>query len=195
MPGTEQPRIPSAVVIILSAAALVGAWHRPIASPTSVAVLAIDLNNLANSVPDPALPDRILDLAASLRATLAGPCGYEVVAMDTAAEAAAHATNGYFYAHPDVAASLARAAGAEWVVVPRVNRASPWVADLQAHVVRVRDTMLLSNRIVEIKGIELDSALAVRLAERGAAWMADQISQVIERAGNPGASPTRRCPA
>jgi hypothetical protein len=187
--------MPSAVMIVLAAAVLVGAGHQPDASRTTITVLSIDLNNLTNSAPDPALPSRILDLAAALRATLAGPCGYEVVDVDPAAEAAAHATDGYFYAHPDVAASLARSAGAEWVIVPRVNRASPWVADLQAHVVRVSDTMLLSNRIVEIKGIELDSALAARLAERGGAWMADQISQAIERAINPGNSLTRRCPA
>ena len=73
---------------------------------------------------------------------------------------------------PTVAAALARPAGADWVIVPRVNRASPWVTDLQAHVVRVSDTTLVNNRIVEMKGIELDSALAARLAERGAAWMA-----------------------
>ena len=187
--------MPRTVMIILAAAVLGGAGHYPDPSRTSITVLSIDLNNLANSAPDPALPGRILDLAAELRATLAGPCGYEVVALDTAAETAAHATTGYFYAHPDVAAALARSAGAEWVIVPRVNRASPWVTDLQAHVVRVRDTVLVSNRIVEIKGIELDSALAARLAERGAAWMADQISQVIERASDPGASSIRRCPA
>jgi hypothetical protein len=163
--------------------------------PMRVAVLSVDLNNLTNSDPSAALPGRMLQLASDLRAGLASVCGYEVVAIDSTVEATAHATSGYFYEHPDVAVALARTAGAEWVIIPRVNRASPWITDLQAHVVRVRDTMLVSNRIVELKGLELDPALGERLARRGAAWMADQISQVIELSMAPGRVPPRRCPA
>lgn len=163
-------------------------------TPARVAVTSIDLNNYFNAAPDTSLASRLQRLAAGLRRVLASACGYEVVALDPASEATAHATLGYFYAHPDVAAGLAGRAGAEWVVIPRVNRASPWVADLQAHVVRVRDTLLASNRIVEMKGLELDAGLADRLIPRGAAWMADQVSQVIERAADPGGAPRRRCP-
>jgi hypothetical protein len=163
--------------------------------PAKVAVLSVDLNNLANSTPSAALGDRLHQLADELRVALVAACGYEVVAIDSAAEAAAHATPGYFYQHPDVAVALARPAGAEWVIIPRVNRASPWITDLQAHVIRVRDTALVSNRIVELKGLELDPGLGERLARRGAAWMADQVSQVIELSMVPGRAPQRRCPA
>jgi hypothetical protein len=65
------------------------------------------------------------------------------------------------------------------------------VTDLQANVVRVRDTLLVSNRIVEVKGIELSPELAAQLVERGAAWMADQLSQAIEHAAG---APGRPCP-
>jgi hypothetical protein len=181
--------------VFLAAVAWPGAARHRSEPPPKVAVLEIELNNLANSPPDPGLAQRLVRLTGELRGSLATACGYEVVGIDSAAATASPATSGYVYAHPDVAAALVAPAGAEWVIVPRVNRASPWVADLQAHVVRVRDTMLVSNRIVEIKGLELDSVLAARLTERGAAWMADQISQVIERAMNPGATPGRRCPA
>lgn len=84
--------------------------------------------------------------------------------------------------------------GTDWVIVRRLNRASAWAADLQAHVVRVRDTALVSNRIVELKGLELGPELAARLAERSAAWMADQISRVIELSAHPGGPPVGRCP-
>jgi hypothetical protein len=159
-----------------------------------VVVLAIDLNNIHKSAPDSSLAGRIARLGDALRAQLATACGYEIVRVDPAVEAAAHVTDGYFYDHPDVAAGLARDVGAEWVVVPRLNRATAWAADLQAHVVRVRDTMLVSNRIVELKGLELTPQLAARLTERGSAWMADQLSQVIELARNPTGGRTRRCP-
>jgi hypothetical protein len=156
-------------------------------------VLRIDLNNIHKSAPDSALAGRIRRLTEAVRARLANACGYEVVSIDPATEAAAHATDGYFYDHPDVAVGLAHGAGADWVIIPRLNRASAWAADLQAHVVRVRDTVLVSNRVVEFKGLELGPELAARLTERGSAWMADQVSQVIELARSPAGAAVRRC--
>lgn len=174
--------------------ALLGASTRTAEPPPKVVVLAIDLNNLHKSAPDSAFAGRIARLADAVRARLATACGYEVVLVDPATAATAHATDGYFYDHPDVAAGLAVGVGADWVIIPRLNRASAWAADLQAHVVRVRDTVLVSNRIVEFKGLELTPELAVRLTERGSAWMADQLSQVIELARSPTGAVARRCP-
>lgn len=161
--------------------------------PTRVAVLSIALNDLANQPPAPELPARIRLLGSALRARLESACGYELVTVDAQAEDSAEIAPGYLYAHPDVAARLAAAAGVDWVVVPRLNRASSWVTDLQAHVVRVRDTALVSNRIVELKGIELTPELAARLVERGGAWMADQVSQAIEVASGKTGPAARRC--
>jgi hypothetical protein len=76
-----------------------------------------------------------------------------------------------------------------------LNRASSWVTDLQADVLRARDTTMVSNRIVEVKGIELGPDLAAKLIERGAAWMADQLSQAIEHASGSAGPELRRCPA
>ena len=182
--------------LILALSALAGhpaAVRQHPEPPLKVAVLAIDLNNLHKTLPDSSLPGRIQRLATALRARLAAACGYDVVTVDSAAEAAAHDTNEYFYEHPDIAAALARRAGAEWVVIPRLNRASAWAADRQAHVARVRDSALVSNRIVELKGLELGPELAARLIERGAAWMADQVSRVLERAAQPVGPWPRRC--
>jgi hypothetical protein len=156
-------------------------------------VLDIELNNIHKSAPDSTLAGRITRLGDAVRARLASACGYQVERVDPAAAAAEHLTQGYFYDHPDVAVGLARSAGAEWVVIPRLNRASAWVADLQAHVVRVSDTVLVSNRIVELKGLELTPELAAHLTDRGAAWMADQLSQVIELARNAAGPVARRC--
>ena len=155
--------------------------------------LDIDLNNIHKSAPDSTLAGRITRLGEAVRARLASACGYQVERINPAEEAAAHLTQGYFYDHPDVAVRLAQGVGAEWVVIPRLNRASAWVADLQAHVVRVSDTVIVSNRIVELKGLELTPELATHLTARGAAWMADQLSQVIELARAPTAPRARRC--
>jgi hypothetical protein len=180
------------LLLSLSAPLLLGSTGLADPAP-KVAVLSIDLNNLHKSAPDSSLAGRISRLGDALRSRLGGACGYTVVPIDPAAEANARVTEGYFYEHPDVAVSLARAAGADWVIVPRLNRATAWASDLQAQVVRVADTAIVSNRIVELKGLELGPDLAARLAERGAAWMADQISQVIELAAHPGTPMARRC--
>jgi hypothetical protein len=155
----------------------------------------VALNDVSNQPVSPELAGRIQSLGAALRQRLATACGYQVVPADSLAQAPAETASGYLYAHPDVAVGAAASAHAEWVVIPRLNRASPWVTDLQAQVVRTRDTTLVSNRIVEVKGIELTPELAAKLIDRGAAWMADQVSQAIDH--TPGASsPTqRRCPA
>lgn len=182
------------LVLLAAFAPLIRAPAWPLDSAPKVAVLSIELNNLHKTAPDSSLADRIGRLGDALQSRLRVVCGYDIVPVPPGMEAAARVTDGYFYEHPDVAAELARAAGADWVIVPRLNRASAWAADLQAHVVRVRDTALVSNRIVELKGLELGPELAARLAERGAAWMADQISQVIELSAHPGGPPVRRCP-
>jgi hypothetical protein len=163
-------------------------------APPRVAVLPIVLNDLSNQAVSPELPRRMEALTSALRERLASACHYEMVAVDSIADASAERSPGYVYAHPDVAVQLV-ATRAEWIIIPRLNRASPWVTDLQAQVVRVRDTTLVSNRIVEVKGIELTPELAARLIDRGAAWMADQVAQAIDHASEPSGPVARRCPA
>ncbi|HEU4564942.1 MAG TPA: DUF2380 domain-containing protein [Gemmatimonadaceae bacterium] len=158
-----------------------------------VAVLPVALNNLSTMPDDP--PARIDALGAALRARLAGECGYDVMTVDSADAARGRAGPTYYYDHPDAAVQLARAAGAEWALIPRLNRASPWVTDLQLHVVRVEQGTIVSNRVVELKGFGMSDALTERLTDRGAAWMADQVDQAIQWATAPGAPVARHCPA
>ena len=165
----------------------------PAAPGPRVTVLAVALNNLSNLPDDP--PARVQALAAALRARLAGECGYVVVAADSLDEALGRTGRAYYYDHPDAAAKLARDAGAEWVLIPRLNRASPWVTDMQLHVVRASDGTIVSNRAVELKGFGMRDDLTEKLTVRGAAWMADQIDQAIGLSTSPGEPVTRRCRA
>jgi len=157
-----------------------------------LALVPIALNDVSNQPVSAELPARMQLLTDALRERLTTDCGYQVVLVNSGAVTGTGP--GYLYAHPELAVGLA-GPGAEWVIIPRLNRASPWVTDLQAHVVRVRDTALVSNRIVEVKGLELSPELAVKLIERGAAWMADQLSQAIEHATGAVGPARRRCPA
>ena len=189
MPGLVTSTLAPALAILAAPVA-----SGRVAEPApKVVVLAIDLNNLHKTAPDTSFAGRLARLAEALRTRLAS-CGYEVIALDPVVEGEARATEGYFYEHPDVAAALAAGVGADWVIVPRLNRASAWAADLQAHVVRVSDTTLVSNRIVEFKGLELTPELAARLTERGSAWMADQLAQAIDYSRSRGRPVVRRGP-
>jgi hypothetical protein len=170
------------------------AWPAAGAPPRRIAVFSIALNDVSNQPVSPELPARMQLLTTALRERLTTDCGYQVLPVDPGAEKVARTGPGYLYAHPEIAVGLADAES-EWVIVPRLNRATPWVTDLQAHVVRVRDSALVSNRIVEVKGIELSPELAAKLIERGAAWMADQLSQAIEHSSGAVGPALRRCPA
>jgi hypothetical protein len=183
------------VVLLAATLPCLGASTDLADPPARIAVLSIDLNNLANQPTDSALPSRVKALTSALRSRLATACGYEVALIDPQTEAAARRSPGYLYAHPDLASGLAATVAADWVIVGRLDRASPWVADLQALVIRVRDTTLVSNRAVELKGIELNPELGARLVDRGAAWMADQVSQAIEHVATGDGAAPRRCPA
>jgi hypothetical protein len=163
--------------------------------PARIVVFPITLNDLSNQPVSPELAARMRQLGNVLRERLATACGYQAATVDSFAVGSAESAPGYLYEHPDLAVGLAGSPPPEWVIIPRLNRASPWVTDLQAHVVRVRDSALVSNRIVEVKGIELGPELAAKLIERGAAWMADQVSQAIEHSSGATRPVARRCPA
>jgi len=186
--------MPRRILLLVGFMPLWLGWQPQARSSPRVAVFAITLNDVSNQPVSPELPARMQLLTTALRERLTTDCGYQVTSVDSGAATAAGGGPGYLYAHPDIAVGLA-GAEAEWVIIPRLNRATPWVTDLQAHVVRVRDTALVSNRIVEVKGIELSPELATKLIERGAAWMADQLSQAIEHSSGAVSPAQRRCPA
>lgn len=187
--------MPKRILLLVGFVPLWLGWQPQGPSPTRVVVFPLTLNDLSHQPASPELPARMQHLGTALRAHLSMDCGYHVVPLDSLDKASVEVDPGYLYAHPDIAVRLAAPTRAEWIIIPRLNRASPWVTDLQAHVVRASDTTLISNRIVEVKGIELTPELAARLAERGGAWMADQVSQAIEHSAGASGQARRRCPA
>lgn len=188
-------RTPLAVTVTLLAAVL--ASHALAVRPPAprVVVLSIDLNNLSNQPDHPAELPNLAVLTAALRERLATACGYEVVLLDSATEAAAHVGVAYAYDHPEVVAQLAALVRAEWAVALRLNRIGTWVAELEANVVRVTDSAVVSRRAVSLRGFGMGRDLTARLAERGAASMADQVAQAIDRSAAASRAPVaRRCP-
>lgn len=120
---------------------------------TRIAVLDFELRDMTMAPGIPAEVKRTAAIKSMLSGELA-KAGYTLVDISLAAQQRANAGFGYLFEHPDAAAELAKAAGAEYVVVGRLHKASFLFAYIMAHLVRVADGALLGNYSIETKGGE-----------------------------------------
>ncbi|HWZ57939.1 MAG TPA: hypothetical protein VNW46_03100 [Gemmatimonadaceae bacterium] len=159
----------AAVVILVAGAAL----DKP-----TFAVVPVTLNNMS------ALPDTrgdssaIVLLTHEARARLAS-CGYPVTADSGVPPAAAGHAPSYLFEHSDLAAQWGATQHADWVLVSRLNRIGPWVAEWEVQVVSTRLQRAVDTRVIELKGMGRDSGLSAHMATRGAAWLIDQSLQSV----------------
>jgi len=162
-----------ACVLIPFAFAAADAPSRP-----TIVVAPVVLNNMS------ALPDTHADSVAialltnEARARLAS-CGYPTPDDSAASITAAHPGSSYLWEHADEVARWGAEQHADWVLVSRLNRIGPWVAEWEAQVVSTRLQRSVSTRVVELKGIGRDTSLTSHMSARGAAWLIDQVTQAI----------------
>ena len=117
---------------------------------TSIAILDFELNDLTLA---PRIPAEI-ERTASIKAMLEGElkrAGYKIIAVDLDAQREANGGFGYLFDHSDIAAELAKKAGAEYVLVGRLHKPSFLFAYIMGHLVRVSDGQLIGNYISETK--------------------------------------------
>jgi hypothetical protein len=158
----------------------------------TIIVAPVVLNNMS------ALPDTPTDSAAIVlltneaRARLAH-CGYPAPADTAASITAQHPGPSYLWEHADEVAKWGAAQQADWVVVSRLNRIGPWVAEWEAQVVSTRSQKSVSTRVVELKGIGRDTTLTAHMSNRGAAWMVDQVTQTIAHSAGDTTAAGRPC--
>lgn len=163
------------------------------AQPT-IAVTPVTLNNMS------ALPDTREDsvairlLTTDARARLA-TCGFPVAADAAAPPTGDHSGASYLFEHADVVAQWGAEQHADWVLVSRLNRIGPWVAEWEVQVVSTKLRRTVDTRVVELKGLGRDSSLTARMSDRGAAWLIDQSLQAIAHSNGDSASAKRPCHA
>ncbi|HEY2897206.1 MAG TPA: hypothetical protein VGJ12_08725 [Gemmatimonadaceae bacterium] len=159
-----------------------------------VVVAPVLLNNMS------ALPDTRADSATTVlltreaRARLAS-CGYAAPVDSAPSITAEHPGASYLWEHPDEVAKWGAAQHADYVVVSRLNRIGPWVAEWEAQVVSTKLQHAVSSRVVELKGIGRDTALTAHMSNRGAAWMIDQVTQSISHSAGDTTAAGRPCHA
>jgi len=166
----------------------------PTSSRPSVAVASVILNNMS------ALPDThadsatVLQLTREAHARLAG-CGYPVPSDSAPSITAAHPGSSYLWEHPDVVAQWGAAQHVDWVLLSRLNRIGPWVAEWEVQVISTAKQQAVSTRVVELKGISRDTTLTAHLSVRGAAWLVDQATQSISHSSGDTTGAGRPCHA
>lgn len=152
----------------------IGLFSPPVFADIPIAVLEFELNDLTQLPRTPEELERTGSIGSLLREALAKMGGYQLVPIDRDA-AEADAAFGYLFDHPDLAAKLGRRFGAEWVAVGRVFKPSFLFAYLRVRLVNVKTQQLAGDYDVRIEGH------MKKVAERGAASLADQIDQTIKR--------------
>lgn len=143
------------------------------AAAAPIAVLDFELNDLTLDPNNPAERERTASIKAMLEEALVAR-HYRVVAVDSAAQSGADEGVGYLFDHPDSAGALGRAAGADWVIVGRVHKASFLFVYLKAHVVNAKTGEQAADLVVEVKGPQK------ALTRRGVETLADQIEAALE---------------
>ena len=146
-----------------------GANHEDRRTGNTIAVLDFELNDLTLDPNNPTERERTASIRPMLQDALATH-DFAIVAVDPAAQAAADQGAGYLFDHPDVAASLGRAAHADWIVVGRVHKPSFLFVYLKAHVVNARTDEQVADLVVEVKGPQQ------ALTRRGVEALAQQIA-------------------
>jgi hypothetical protein len=120
---------------------------------TRIAILDFELSDVTLA---PGIPAEIKRTAA-IKTMLEGElkkAGYIIIPINLANQHQANAGFGYLFNHNDVAAELARRAGADYVLVGRLHKPSYLFAYLMGHLINANDGGLIENYVVETKGGE-----------------------------------------
>lgn len=118
---------------------------------TSIAILDFELKDLTLAPGIPAEIERTAGIKAMLEGELK-KAGYKIVSIDLNIQREANGGFGYLFDHSDIAADLAKKAGAEYILVGRLHKPSFLFAYIMGHLVRVSDGQLIGNYISETKG-------------------------------------------
>ncbi|HYN78441.1 MAG TPA: DUF2380 domain-containing protein [Lamprocystis sp. (in: g-proteobacteria)] len=148
-------------------------WTPPLWGQTAIAVLDFELNDLT---PLPATAEE-LERTASIRPLLEQALkdqgDYRLVPITAAALTQANVGVGYVYDHPEAAAALGRAHGADWVLVGRLHKPSFLFAYLLGRLVNTATGQVAANLVVEAKGP------TEQVTRRAAARLAEQIHRTL----------------
>ncbi len=145
---------------------------------TSIAILDFELNDLTLAPRTAAEINRTASLKPLLEKELQS-AGYRIISISLAAQHKANSGFGYLFDHDDVAAELARTAGADYILVGRLHKPSFLFAYIMGHLIRTKDGQLIGNYISETKGGD------EKLTLKGVESIADKIDNDLDNRYTP----------
>lgn len=102
--------------------------------------------------------------------------GYKIISVDSTVQHKANAGFGYLFNHNDAAAEIAKKAGADYVLVGKLHKASFLFAYIMGHLVETRHGKLVGNYSIETKGG--DKKLTLKAVEAFATDMDEDLDRI-----------------
>ncbi|OHX36842.1 DUF2380 domain-containing protein [Methylomonas sp. LWB] len=131
---------------------LVGLIAGPTPAAPRIAIPAFELNDITSLPNTPQEKQRTASMAPLLIAALSHDGAYLGERVADAALTSANAGFGYLFHHPDLAADLGKAQGADWIVIAQHSKPSFLVSYLWAYLVDTRNRQILARYDIELKG-------------------------------------------
>jgi hypothetical protein len=122
-----------------------------VCAETRIAILDFELSDVTLAPGIPAEITRTASIKTMLENELR-KAGYKIIAIDLNTQNEANGSFGYLFEHNDVAAELAKKAGADYVLVGRLHKPSFLFAYLMGHLIKTETGGLIENYVVETKG-------------------------------------------
>lgn len=140
-----------------------------------IAILNFELNDITSLPNTQQEQQRTASIRPLLEQAISQTGDYEIIHINTEAQAAANSSFGYLFRFNDLAARLGEQFGADWIVVGQHSKPSFLVSYLKAHVINVKTHTLAASYAIELKGNH------DKVTQRGVKSLANKIHTLINR--------------
>ncbi len=140
-----------------------------------IVVLNFELNDITSLPNTPQEQLRTASIGPLLEQAISQSGDYEIIHINTEAQAAANSSFGYLFRFNDLAAKLGEQLGADWIVVSQHSKPSFLFSYLMAHVINVKTQTLAASYDIELKGTH------EKVTQRGVKSLANKINSLIDK--------------
>jgi hypothetical protein len=138
-----------------------------------IAILNFELNDITSLPNTPEEQLRTASIRPLLEQAISQSGDYEIIHINSEAQAAANSSFGYLFRFNDLAAKLGEQFGADWIVVSQHSKPSFLFSYLIAHLINVKTQKLAASYAIELKGNH------EKVTKRGVKSLADKIQECI----------------
>ncbi len=149
------------------------AFSASVNAATRVAILNFELMDMTLLPNIPTEITRTASMKPLLEKAIKNIGDYEIIQINTNEIAHANAGISYLYKHHDIAASLGKQSGIDWVIVAQHSKPSFLYSYIKAKLIDVKTSNLLAQFYIELKGTHR------KVTEHGIKSLAKKITRKI----------------